>query len=565
MRRRTNVSTKKSLTKKNIRWFFWGFFLLGFGWLVWQWNAFFAGHSHLVPQEGGVYTEDIVGEFNNTNPLSESLGEFDKSLQRLIYAGLVEYSPVTEQFEPALATFRITNNGEKYTLTLKDSARFSNGDPVTMDDVAFTFKEVIQSPGFLSPLLKERFEYVTINILSDRVVEFVLPVANVSFLQALTTPILQKKQFAGASLKEILDAQYRANRSPVGAGPFRLKNIVHKPDGTSRVFLQRNPYYFKATPYLKDIVFEVSTRAKLPAENKSTACINCSKVQSDEAVVEQRAYELPRYVGLFFNTEGEWGQYQAVRNALQFGVDRTVLLEGNEGWNITNSPFASWGIYDEWLFSGQLGRRSLIDGGFKWDKEKQTRFYKGKPVVIKMLVSTQPPVFSRFAQQIQRQWQKHLGVEVDLQILEPELFLNAVATRSYDVVLTGVDFSDIFNPTAVWHSQQSGKLNLANLTNDGVDSLVREYQLFGSKSDLGLLHEKLRKLGVVLPLFTPKYTWFVAKELKGVSRNFKKLPKHSDRFFGVESWYLNEKKDWDIPANKTKLGMFFEFLFGTNS
>lgn len=563
MRKRTRSnfgsSKKKGISKKV--WWYIGLFLIIF--LGVRWYSFFQSYSKLVPANGGVYTEDIVGTFNNTNPLSSESTNFDKSLQKLIYSGLLEFSPVTEQYEPGLATFRISGDALTYTLTLRDSAEFSNGDSVTTEDVLFTFQEVIQHPDFSNKLLRERFQYVSISSPSDGVIEFKLPESNAAFLQALTTPILHKDSYKEATLEEILEADFRANRAPVGTGPFKLENIVLNDNQNSRVFLQKNEYYFKSKPFLNDIVFEVSTEAKAAIENVSTACINCFKTADDS--FDKKSYELPQYVGLFFNTEGAWAQHQAMRRGLRLGVDKSKILEGNTGWKRVGSPFFFAGVEDVQYPDSQAARASLVNGGFKWDGSVKNRLKNGEAVDIKMIVPTLPPVFSRFAQRIAKQWSDDLGVVVDLQILDTDLFLLALEAREYDVVLTGVDFSAVANPAAVWHSQQSKKFNLANLTNETVDSIVREYQLFGAQSDLVLLHQKIQELGVVLPLFTPEYNWFVSKELKGVAQNFKKLRDHSDRFFGAESWHFNQSKSWDIPVGKTKIGLFFQFLFGLDS
>ena len=45
-----------------------------------------------------------------------------------------------------MANFRISEDSKTYFLTLKNSAYFQDGTPVTIDDVIFTFEKVIVCP-----------------------------------------------------------------------------------------------------------------------------------------------------------------------------------------------------------------------------------------------------------------------------------------------------------------------------------------------------------------------------------------------------------------------------------
>lgn len=59
--------------------------------------------------------------------------------QALVYAGLVRRLP-SGRVAPDLATWKVSRNRRVYTFTLRKGARFSNGHPVTAQDVLFSFE-----------------------------------------------------------------------------------------------------------------------------------------------------------------------------------------------------------------------------------------------------------------------------------------------------------------------------------------------------------------------------------------------------------------------------------------
>ncbi len=149
--------------------------------LIWGWRNFFESHSKIVPAEGGVFTESLIGSTKNLNPLAEDITSFDRDIHKLIFAGLLVYNPSTGQLEDGLANLQIDTDGKKYNLTLKDSAYFSDGEKVTMDDVKFTYDQILKNPDFPNKNLTEAFKYVTIEELDEKTISFSLPEKNVFF------------------------------------------------------------------------------------------------------------------------------------------------------------------------------------------------------------------------------------------------------------------------------------------------------------------------------------------------------------------------------------------------
>ncbi len=550
-----------------------GILLLLIFWITW--HQFFLSHSKLVPDEGGIFTDTTIGTIKNLNPLAADSSLFDRDLQQLIFSGLLRYNPLSGQIEGALADFHISEDGKTYILTLKHSARFSNGNPVTLDDVIFTFEKVIQNPNFGNPILRDAFEYVSLDTVDERTISFTLPEQNVFFLSLLSTPILPAKEFKGALIEEITDPDFPANKKPIGAGPYKIENIVPNDDGSFRVFLDKNKYFYASEPFIDQVVFYVFPSFEhLDVDHPWSTMFSKIPfvwIESFEkklnglqlaAEYKNREYLLPRFTALFFNLDRPLPASISLRRALRLALDKNEILEKEEGWNTLDSFFffediESWHVADP-----KQARRALRDTGFEYDEKLETRVKNGQPVVLDLITSTAPPVYSRFAQNMARAWEKELNLKINVEVLEPEAFQQALMQRNYDMVLFGQDFSQNFDSLSTWHSSQSGKFNLSNLTSEEVDFLIDEVRFSGTQSDFFTLNEELDYLMPAVPLATPKYILLVSNALKGFSENFGKIRSHAERFSGIEKWYFYEKTDWDWPEDKSKLWGFVKWIFG---
>ena len=545
-----------------------------FAFLVWNWHLFFRENSTLVPAEGGILTEATVGTTLNFNPLSSRATVFDKSLHKLLYAGLLEYNPITTQIGDGMASFRVSDDGLEYFVTLKDSARFSNGKAVTADDVLFTYDSLIKNIGFRNSQLAEKFEYVEIQKLDEQNLVFVLPEPNAYFTSALTTPILYADSYKNALIEEILDPGLPANKRPVSSGPYVLENIVPEEDGSFRVFLRRNRFYFKKSPYIQRFVFYIYPEFSQLEFNHQWPTFfsfvpfgdleNFQKKLFGE--YQRREYLLPRFLSVFFNLDAGITARRPLRKAIELGTEKERLFDKNPGWEKIDSLFFFEGVESWQEADFREGRQLLQNNGFRYNETEAVRFYNEKPAVLRFVTSTAPPVYSRFAQLLAQRWEDEYNFDVDVQVLDPDEFEQALENRDYDLLLFGQDYSENSHSLATWHSSQSGELNLSNLTNEDIDFLINEIYLTGAQGQLFELGQKLTEIMPAIPLATPRYHVLVSSDLRGFSDSFGKLRHHSDRFYGIEDWYFLEKRKWSLPSDSYKLWEFVKFLFtGSNA
>lgn len=171
---------------------------------------------------------------------------------RLIFDPLVDTNPVTGATEARLASSWRLEEPNSWLFTVRADARFHNGDPVTVDDVVFSYNRAVNDPR--SRLATSKAIIQRAVALDDRTVRIVTKQPYPTFLDQLgrmgITPRAAVETLGGEAF----------NQAPVGAGPFRL--VEWRRD--DRLVLQRFADYWRSPPKLDQVTFRpipsVSTR-----------------------------------------------------------------------------------------------------------------------------------------------------------------------------------------------------------------------------------------------------------------------------------------------------------------
>lgn len=566
MNKKINISQKK-------RFLF--MFFLGLGGIIFSYfsyQAFFRDHSKDVPSEGGILTESTIGQIKNLNPLAREQSDVDRDIQALIFEGLLRYDPLTNKVVEGLAHMQV-KNPSTYHLTLKDNLFFHDGSRLTMEDVLFTFESVIKNPHFNNNVLYEAFQYIEINVLDERTIEFRLIEPNFFFPYLLTTPILPQKEFENAFIEQVTDSQYVFNKSPIAAGPYKLENIVPNEDGSVRIFLKKHKKYYNDSAKVEQIVFHIYPDIKkLLSSSQKThlySRLSFEEKREIEKIIDlefytEKEYTLPRFSGIFFNLDRSLMNRPVIRKSLSLAFDKSFVLKNEPQWKEHDAFF----FFEDMTFLHKTdfseARSALRDGGYPYNEDLSLRTQGNteKPLSLNLITSTSPPAYSRFAQSAKQVWERELSLKINLEILNPEDFQKRLVNRDYDMVLFGINYSQNIDSLSTWHSSQSGQYNLSNLTNNTIDFLINEVRITGSQTDLFELNKELNTLQPALIIATPRYFIFSSSRLKNFNETFvEKIREHAQRFSSINKWYFYEKKVWDLPPQSSFLKEYGKWLF----
>jgi peptide/nickel transport system substrate-binding protein len=282
--------------------------------------------------------------------------EFTASaMQQNVYDELVTYrGSNTSKPQPDLATsWKISKDARHFFFKLRHNVRFSNGDPMTAQDVVFSYRRLgylNDNPAFLmgATATGNKVTIDGVKAQGKYGVEFTLPAPDVSFLAALSDvnfAVLDAKVMrahGGVDSPNAATADkattFLDNHS-IGTGAFVLTNWTRGASG--QIVMKRNPNYWGPKPSLNEIIFQGITDATTQRLEVSRGTVDIArnididgskilKTDPNVKVVTGNTLDLV-YMGMTLSPKvskplSDARVRQAVRYALDFnGIDNGLL------------------------------------------------------------------------------------------------------------------------------------------------------------------------------------------------------------------------------------------------
>ncbi|HCF29753.1 MAG TPA: nickel ABC transporter substrate-binding protein, partial [Cyanobacteria bacterium UBA11049] len=136
-----------------------------------------------------------------------------------------------------LATnYTVSEDGKVWTVTIRENVKFSDGKPLTAEDVAYTFNKAAESGGLTDVTVLDQAVVV-----DDRTVELRLKQPQSTFVNRLVTLGIVPKHAHGPDYA----------RKPIGSGPYQMVQW----DEGQQLIVEANPNYYGEPPEIKRIVF----------------------------------------------------------------------------------------------------------------------------------------------------------------------------------------------------------------------------------------------------------------------------------------------------------------------
>ncbi|HQT82894.1 MAG: hypothetical protein B7W98_00615 [Parcubacteria group bacterium 20-58-5] len=510
-----------------------------------------------VPAYGGGLTEGEVGSPQFINPLL-AISDADRDLSVLTYAGLMGLSG-TGSLVPVLAeSYTTSADGKTYTFTLRPNAKFSDGTPVTAQDVVFTVQKA-QDAALKSPEYAD-WSGVSVSAVDQHTVTFTLAKPYAPFLGLTTLGILPSRLWQNISDGEFPFSTLET--SPVGAGPFRVAGISRDASGLIQsVSLVANQNYVLGRPYLDGITFNFYSRS----EDLANALLS-GAVESAYDVPTKSVLTSPyaRVFGVFWNPSEKQVYARAeVRKALSLAIDRpaivTSVLDGYAtavmgpvppGGDIKQVPVPS--------STNPTADAAAVLQSAGWTYDGTARVWKNagaKQTLESITIRTSNvPELKSVASAVKTDWEK-LGIPVSIELYEPgDLSQNVIRPRKYEALLYGEVIGRDQDLYAFWDSQEQNDpgLNIALYANKTVDALLEDARSSSDPvkrtADLQKIEDTVAAEYPAAFLYAPDFTYAVPTDLEGVVLPQIILP--ADRFATVASWYRVTDAVWPFFAKK---------------
>ncbi len=501
------------------------------------------------PAYGGSLTEGDIGEPRFVNPLL-AISDTDHDLTTLTYAGLMGEGP-NNTLVPVLAqSYSVSPDGKTYTFILKKNLLFSDGSPLTANDVVFTVQKAenaaLKSPQFAN------WQGVQAVALDSRTVRFTLPAPYAEFLYDTTIGILPATLW-----KNVTSAAFpfsNLETIPVGEGPFVVTNVTRNSNGTvTRYTLSANPHYALGRPYLDTVNFIF-----YPDQASLQEAFSSGAIDSAYGIPSKNALTAPysHVFAVFLNqTTGNMFSKLSTREALSTAVNRDSIVKNLLGGYATpiNGPVPSGsGIPDLPLPSTSSNVSDamalLKQAGWKQNTSNQSWTNAAGETLSITLTTSNVPELQALAEAVQSDWEK-IGVHTTLTVDDPgTLSEMVIQPRAYQALLFGMVIDKGDDLYDFWNSKEvtAPGLNITGYSNSAVDALLVKFR---TETDPHARMQELMQINQLISadypaifIESPDFVYSVPNDLKGVILSQITAP--SDRFATVATWYRRTESVW---------------------
>jgi peptide/nickel transport system substrate-binding protein len=199
-----------------------------------------------------------------------------------LHDGLVKAMP-GQPFAPSLAkSWSASDDGLVYEFVLRDGVKFHNGEPVTAEDVKFSYERY---RGAANKALKDRV--AAVETPDPQRVLFKLKQPWPDFMTFYSSATAASWIVPKKYVEQVGDEGFK--KAPIGAGPYKFVSFTPGLELTMEAYDQ----YWRKTPSVKRLVFRV-----IPDESTRLAALKRGEVDIVYSVRGELAEELQRTKGL---------------------------------------------------------------------------------------------------------------------------------------------------------------------------------------------------------------------------------------------------------------------------
>jgi len=445
-----------------------------------------------TPKKGGHVVE---GNFTDVRTFNSMLSSDTASNQviGLMFEGLLNYRKNGDLI-PALAADlpKTSSDGLTYTFKLRPNLKFSDGQPLTSDDVKFTYQLAFDSQyaAVASPRRGDLSKYIASIDTPD-------PQTVIIKTTQVFAPFLANHALYGILPKHVLGSMTAAqintadfNTAPsVTSGAFKFV----KWDKGQQVTMARNDNYWAGAPYLDQWIYKVLPDSVAVTNQLKTGEIDIGPVDPGQfdalkttSTVAMSEFPVPTFTFYAYQLDpskpaGPLFQDKAVRQALLYALNRDQIVSAvffGHG-TVANSvePPTSWAYKDKpatLIKFDKAKAESLLDGA-GWAKGADgTRAKNGLKLKFTMITNAGNKQRESMLQIMQQSWHD-IGVEATPSLIQfPQLVSQIVSIRTFDVFLVGFNWAQDPDVSPLYHSRNTaaGGFNGAFFKNDQADQLL---------------------------------------------------------------------------------------------
>lgn len=416
---------------------------------------------------------------------------WDGNVTSVLFASLVTKDETGKPIPELAEKWETSPDQLTYTIKLKPNLKFSDGSPLTAEDVAFTLT-LLHDPAYDGRVdiaqanikggkaYKEKTadNVEGIKVVDPQTIQIVTEKVSTLTLPLIGGEVLSKAYYGKDYKQGNLDYIKTLHDKPLGAGPYKFDKFVKGQE----VRFVANPNYYAGKPAVENFIFKITNNEtnlqylKVGETDFDRFTANRDNYDQLKALgfANINTFTATSYVYLDFNSGGKLLKDKRVRQALYYGLDRQkftdILYQGfGEVANVPVSP-ASWAYTKDvtpYPFDPQKAKQLLDEAGWKVgadgirekDGQKLKLQYLGRKGynIDDVLIPLAKENF------------KDIGIAVEAEILDFNALLAKRKKGDFDIAsFTSTNFSDPYDGVKSFHS----KYNVSGYSNPAIDKLI---------------------------------------------------------------------------------------------
>ncbi len=502
---------------------------------------------------GGEYHDVATSDAVSFHPaLTTDTGS--SAYQAMIYSGaLLRLDENTLEYIPNMAErYTISEDGLTFTFTLRETMKWSDGEPITAHDFKWTY-DMMKDPANEFPYLSQLDFITSYEALDDYTLEIKIDeiyAPALGQMSGLITP-LPKHIWEGLNWSDP-ETNPEINSPSVVSGPYKL--VEWRRDQYA-IFEANENYWYHGRPNFDRYVIEIVpdqdvAYQKLKSGESDTGVITPENLEEARSLDNITVYEWwPAaaswsYIGLNMR-EGFPTSDINVRHGINYAIDKELLTDevmlGQAKRLCSVFPETSW-VYNPdvpcYEYDTEMAIAAFEAAGYTFDGERMLDA-DGRQLTLKLLFGPNTSKVRELIAVVVQDYLSEIGVVVDIQALEWASFLEAIHAQEpdWDMFISG--WRATIEPHimyTIWAEENIPQLNSVAYVNKEVDQLFKEG---GATYDIDVRSEKYGEVQRIIAEEAPYVFLFYQKAWSGQNNRIQGIePTPLGIGWNMEDWYI---------------------------
>lgn len=462
------------------------------------------------------------------SPLFCSSGNCMIPLSTMFY-GLVTKDEFGQPVARLAESWEANETADVWTFTIREDAIWSDGEPVTAEDVAFTYRAalhpemggaVTRFANVLQILGAAAYNEGTadtlegIEVVDEKTIRFTLEAPNAIFVNEMWTGIVPAHILSEVPFDELRTHPFNVEGPSVVSGPLAFESR----DAEAQYNLVRNEAFWGDPIQFERVVIR-GLNDDVAATQVEAGEIEVGRIAASEAARLDALDGISVVfapIDLFYdwavNTRRPYLQDARVRQALTYALDRAAILdyawEGNGVVTVPpfNPPWAVPADLNNYPYNPELARQLLEEAGWDWEQP------------LEIMVGSWPDNLLP-AEASEAQW-RELGLNVSINVIANETWFDSMQQDMWDIGMIGGFYGSDPSQFANDFLSSGFRAQVTGWSNEALDELAQQgiatTDLEARAEIYGQIAQIVNSEVPQIPLYGVGTPWAIRETVQGV-------------------------------------------------